>query len=182
MEIVEEEDSEGIILVQGMLDRNNIKGYVFHYHEGFMTWYQLKDEEAKQLLADNGGSEILSSPRSRNFRHEPLRCASLFFIPICLLCDVCCFCYLHLPHQIIYFVCPILIPDYCRPRVCVNVYRFSQGLVSIAPIAMAIGIFFYFPICADIFFLILELQNLVSTSGFSETLHKKSNPISDISV
>ena len=56
---------------------------------------------------------------------------------------------------------PILIPDYYYLRVCVNVYRFSEGFISIAPIAMAMGVFFNCPICVDIFFLILELQNLV---------------------
>ena len=47
---------------------------------------------------------------------------------------------------------------------------------------MEIGIFFDCPICADIFFLILELQNRVAARGFYETLHKKSNPVSDVSV
>ena len=137
MEIVKEEDQEGIILVQGMPDRNNNKGYICCCHQGFMTWHLLKDEEEKHLPIDNGGSyflqthggsKILCSPRSRDFQHRPLRYASLFFIPICLslfdVCDACYCCYLHLPHQIIYFLCPILIPD-CHPRVCVNAYRFS---------------------------------------------------------
>ena len=79
---------------------------------------------------------------------------SLFYV-----CDVCCCCYLHLPHQIIYFLCPDVLG--CHPRVCVNVYRFSWGFISITQITMAIEIFFDCPICADIFFLILELQNLV---------------------
>ena len=61
-------------------------------HQGFTTWHRLKDEEEKQLPADNGGSKILCSPRSRDFRHGPLRYASLFFIPICLslfyVCDM----------------------------------------------------------------------------------------------
>ena len=61
----------------------------------------------------------------------------------------------------ILLVTPVLILDYCHLRVCVNVYRFSEGFISIAPIAMAMGIFFNCPICAVIFFLILELQNLV---------------------
>ena len=39
MEIVDEEDWEGIILVQGMPDRNNNKGYVCCCHHGFMTWH-----------------------------------------------------------------------------------------------------------------------------------------------
>ena len=34
MEIVDEEDWEGIILVQGMPDRNNNKGYVCCFHQG----------------------------------------------------------------------------------------------------------------------------------------------------
>ena len=71
---------------------------------------------------------ILCSPRSRDFRHGPLRYVDLFFIPICFplfdVWHVCCCCYFHLPHQIIYLLCPILIPN-CRPRVFVNVYRFS---------------------------------------------------------
>ena len=76
----------------------------------------------------------------------------------------------------------LLVPDYYYLMVCVNVYKFLEGFISIAPIAMAMGIFFDCPICANIFFLILELQNLVVAWGFSETLHEKSNPISDISV
>ena len=132
----------------------------------------LQTMEALRSCAHQGQSD---------FRHGPLRYACLFFIPICFPCDVCCCYYLHLPHQIIYLLCPVLKPD-CRPRVCVNVYRFSQGFISIAPIAMAIDILFNCPICADIFFLILELINLVAAWGFSETLHEKSNPISDISV
>ena len=32
MEIVDEEDWEGIILIQGMPDRNNNKGYVYCFH------------------------------------------------------------------------------------------------------------------------------------------------------
>ena len=73
-----QEDWEGIILVQGMPGiNNNNKGYVCCYHQGFTTWHQLL------LLANNGGSEILCSPRSRDFWHGPLRYASLFFIPIC---------------------------------------------------------------------------------------------------
>ena len=125
---------------------------------------------------------VLSQPqRSRDFQHGSLRYASLFFIPICFpLFDVCC-CYLHLLRQIIYFFFPILIPDY-HPRVCVNVYRFSQGFIFIALIAMAMGIFFDCPICADIFSLILGLQNLVTARGFSETLDEKSNPVSYIIV
>ena len=46
MEIVDE-DWEGIIFVQGMPDRNNNKGYVCCFHQGFMTSHLLKDEEAK---------------------------------------------------------------------------------------------------------------------------------------
>ena len=53
MEIVDEEDWEGIILVQGMPDRNNNKGYVCCFHQGFTTWHLLKDEEAKHLPVDN---------------------------------------------------------------------------------------------------------------------------------
>ena len=45
MEIVDEEDWEGIILVQGMLDNNNNKGYVCCCHQGFTTWHRLKDKE-----------------------------------------------------------------------------------------------------------------------------------------
>ena len=56
MEIVDEDYQEGIILVQGMPERNNNKGYVCCFHQGFMTWHWLKDEEEKQLLVDNGGS------------------------------------------------------------------------------------------------------------------------------
>ena len=100
------------------------------------------------LPADNGGSEILCSPRSRDFRHGPLRYASLFFIPICFplfdVCDVYCYCYLHFPHQNIYLLCPILIPD-CCPRVCMNVYRFSYGFISIVSIAMDIDNLFRLP-------------------------------------
>ena len=47
MEIVDEEDREGIILVQGMPERNNNKGYICCCHQGFTTWHLLKDEEAK---------------------------------------------------------------------------------------------------------------------------------------
>ena len=61
MEIVDEEDWEGIILVQGMLVRNNMKGYVCCCHQGFMTWDLLKDEEAKQLPIENGGSCFLQT-------------------------------------------------------------------------------------------------------------------------
>ena len=39
MEIVDEEDWEGIILVQGMPMRNNNKGYVCCCHPGFTTWH-----------------------------------------------------------------------------------------------------------------------------------------------
>ena len=109
-----------------MPNKNNNKGYIFHCHEGFMTWYQRKDEEAKQLLVDNGGSEILFSPRSRDFQHGPLRYARIFFIPICLPCHVCCCWDLHLPHKIIYFLCPVLIPDYYHPRVCVKFIDFHR--------------------------------------------------------
>ena len=130
-----------------MLDRNINKGYFFHYHDGLMTWHQLKDEEEKQLPVDNGGSEMLCSPSSRDFRYGPLRYASLFFIPICFslfdICDACCCCYLHLPHQIIYFVCLVLIPD-CRPRVCGSVYKFSYSFISTVSIVMAIGNIFLF--------------------------------------
>ena len=109
--------------------------------------------------------QILCSPKSQDFRHGPLRYASLFFIPFVFpylmyamyVVDIIFICYIKL-----YTSCaPVLIPNYCRLRVCVNVYRFSEGFISIAPIAMAMGIFFDCPICADIFFLILELQNLV---------------------
>ena len=89
----------------------------------------------------------MCSPRSRDFQHGPLRYANLFFIPICLslfdVCDACCCCYLHLPHKIIYFLCPILILD-CRPRVCVSVYKFSYSFISTAPIVMDIGNIFLF--------------------------------------
>ena len=92
--------------------------------------------------------QILCSPRSRDFWHSPLRYASLLFIPICFplfdVCDVCFWSYLHFPHQIIYFLCPVLIPD-CRPRVCVNVYIFSYGFISTAPIAMATENIFWLP-------------------------------------
>ena len=47
MEIVDEEDWEGIILVQGMPVKNNNKGCVCCCHQGFTTWHRLKDEEAK---------------------------------------------------------------------------------------------------------------------------------------
>ena len=144
MENADEEDWEGIILVQGIPMRNNNKGYICCCHTGFTTWNQLKDEEERQLPIENGGScflqttealasyrqwrlKILCSPRSRNFWHGSLRYTNLFFIPIFFplfdVCDVCFFCYFHFPHQIIYFFCHILIPD-CHPRVCVNVYRF----------------------------------------------------------
>ena len=42
MEIVEEEDWEGIILVE---DWEGIPYSIFRYHHGFTTWHQLKDEE-----------------------------------------------------------------------------------------------------------------------------------------
>ena len=61
MEIVDEEDWEGIILVQGMPDRNNNKGYIYRFHQGFTTWHRLKDEEKKQLPVDNGGSRCLQT-------------------------------------------------------------------------------------------------------------------------
>ena len=67
MEIVDEEDWEGIILIQSMPDINNNKGYVRCCHQGFMTWHRLKDEEAKQLPVDNGGScclQIMEAQRS----------------------------------------------------------------------------------------------------------------------
>ena len=35
MEIVDEEDWEGIILVQGMPDKNNNKGYVCYCHQSY---------------------------------------------------------------------------------------------------------------------------------------------------
>ena len=92
MEIVEEEDWEGIILVE---DWEGILYSISHCHQGFTTWHWLKDEEEKKLLVDNGGSKILCSPRLRDFWHGPLRYASLFFIPICFpLFDVCMRCML----------------------------------------------------------------------------------------
>ena len=112
-----------------MLDMNNNKGYICRCHLGFTTWHRLKDEEAKQLPSNNGGSKILCLPRSRDFCHGLLRYAGLFLIPMCFplfdVCNVCCFCYLHFPHQIIKLLCPLLIPD-CHPRVSVNVYRFHR--------------------------------------------------------
>ena len=53
MEIVEEEDWEGIIPVEGW---EGMPYSIFRCHQGFTTWQQLKDKEAKQLPADNGGS------------------------------------------------------------------------------------------------------------------------------
>ena len=47
MENADEEDWEGIILVQGMPVRNNNKGYVCCFHQGFTTWNQIKDEGEK---------------------------------------------------------------------------------------------------------------------------------------
>ena len=44
-----------------------------------MTGHQVKDKEAKQLPADNGGSKILCLPRSREFRYGSLRYASLLY-------------------------------------------------------------------------------------------------------
>ena len=150
MEIVEEEEWEGIILVEGIIlieDWEGMPYSIFCCHQGFMTWHRLKDEEAKQLHADNGGLKIFCLPRSRDFWHGSLRYAGLFFIPICFplfnLCDVCCCCYLHFPHQILYFLCPILIPD-CHPRVCVNVYGFSYGFISTVSIEIDIGNLFRF--------------------------------------
>ena len=67
MEIVDEEDWEGIILVQGMPVRNNNKGYLFYFHQGFMTWHLLKDEEEKKLLVDNGGSSFLQTMEDRRY-------------------------------------------------------------------------------------------------------------------
>ena len=94
--------NEGIILVD---DWEGMPYNIFCCHQGFTSWHRLKDEEEKQLPADNGGLEILCSPRSRDFRHGSLRYVGLFLIPICLplfdVCDVCCCCYLHLPHQIV---------------------------------------------------------------------------------
>ena len=87
MEIVEEEEWEGIIPVEGIIlieDSEGMPYNIFHCHQGFTTWHWLKYEEEKQLPANNGGSEILCSPRSRDFRHGSLRYANLFFIPICL--------------------------------------------------------------------------------------------------
>ena len=107
----------------------------------------------KHLPTDNGGSEIFCSPRSSDFRHGLLRYANLFFIPICFpLFDVCCCCYLYFPHQIIYFVCPVLIPD-CHPRVCVNVYRFSYGFISTVSIPIDIGNLFRLPNMCQYFLL-----------------------------
>ena len=100
--------------------------------------------------------QILCSPRSRDFRHGPLRYTILFFIPICLplfdVCNACCCCYLHFPHKIIYFLCPVLILD-CRRRVCVYVYIFSYGFISIVSIAMDIGNLFQFPNMCQYFLL-----------------------------
>ena len=80
----------------------------------------------------------------------------LFFIPICFplfdVCDVCFCCYLHLPHKIMYFLCPILIPN-CRPRVCVNVYIFSYGFISTTSIAMDIDNIFRLPNMCQYFLL-----------------------------
>ena len=76
MEIVEEEDWEGIILVEGIIIVEDWEGILYsicHCYQGFTTWHQLKDEEAKQLPAYNRGSEILCSPRSRDFQHGSLR-------------------------------------------------------------------------------------------------------------
>ena len=67
MEIVKEEDWEGIIIVLGMPEKNNNKGYICGFHQGFTTWNRLKEEEEKQLPTDNGGLKILCSPRSRDF-------------------------------------------------------------------------------------------------------------------
>ena len=112
MEIVEEEDWEGIIPVEGIIlveDWEGMPYSILYCHHGFTTWHWIKDEEAKQLPTDNGGSEILCSPRLRDFWHGSLRYAGLFFIPICFplfdVCDVCCFCYLHFPHQNICCCC-----------------------------------------------------------------------------
>ena len=93
---------------------------------------------------------------SRDFRYGLLSYAGLFFIPICLplfdVCDVWCCCYFHLPHQIIYFFCHILIPD-CHPRVCVNVYRFSYSFISTMSISIDIGNLFRFPNMCQYFLL-----------------------------
>ena len=67
MEIVDEEDQEGIILIQGMPDRNNNKGYVCCCHQGFTTWNLLKDEEEKQLHVDNGGSCFLQTMEAQRY-------------------------------------------------------------------------------------------------------------------
>ena len=77
--------SHPIILVKG------IPYNIFHFHQGFMTWHCLKYEEAKQLPGDNGGSKILCSPRSRDFRHGSLRYAVYFSSPfvfpyLCMRC------------------------------------------------------------------------------------------------
>ena len=58
MEIVEEADWEVIIPVEGIILLKGWEGIpysIWHCHQGFTTWHQLKDEEAKQLPVDNGG-------------------------------------------------------------------------------------------------------------------------------
>ena len=104
MEIVEEEDWEGIIPVEGIIlveDWKIMPYSICRFHvSGFYDMAPAKRQGGKQLPADNGGSEILCSPRSRDFWHGSLRYASLFLVPICFhlfdVCDVCCCCYLHL--------------------------------------------------------------------------------------
>ena len=84
MEIVEEEEWEGIIPVEGIILVENWEGIPYnicHFHHGFTTLHRLKDEEAKQLPADNGSSKILCSPRSRDFWHGFLRYAVYFSSP-----------------------------------------------------------------------------------------------------
>ena len=114
---------------------------------GFYNMALTKRGGEKKLPADNGGLKILCSPRSRDFRHISLRYASLFFIPFFPLIW-CMWCMLLLlfafPHQIIYFLCPVLIPNF-HPRVCVNVYRFSYGFISTMSIATDIGNLFRLP-------------------------------------
>ena len=61
MEIVDEEDWEGIPI------KNNNKVYVCCFHQGFMRWHRLKDEEEKQLPVVNVGSCCLQTMEAQRY-------------------------------------------------------------------------------------------------------------------
>ena len=108
---------------------------------GFYDMASTKREGGKIASCRQWRLGDLVLAKVNGFSAWPARYTNLFFIPICLplfdVCNVCCCCYLHFPHQIIYFFFPILIPD-CHPRVCVSVYKFSYSFISTMTIVMAI--------------------------------------------